>query len=117
VLVDQLDVLVGGVGLAVGERLAVGDDQLQVAQRGRAEVRVVDLGQLAGLQRVPDLALPRHGRAEALLVRRSPERLGARRAGGDRVPRGAGRGGRDSGDGEGDERRGQAAATARRGTH
>ena len=78
VLVDQLDVLVRGVGLAIGERLAVGHDQLQVAQRGRAEVGVVDLGQLAALQRVPDLALRRHRRAEALLVGRRPERLGAR---------------------------------------
>ena len=39
VLVDQLDVLGGRVGLAIGEGLAVGDDELQVAQRRRARGR------------------------------------------------------------------------------
>jgi hypothetical protein len=116
-LVDELDALGGGVGLAVGERPAVGDDELQVAQGGRAEVRVVDLGQLAALQRVPELALRGRRRAEALLVGRRPERLGARGTG----CRGAGRctrgGGHEDGDGQGDERRGQAAAAARRGAH
>jgi uncharacterized membrane protein YgcG len=116
-LVGHLDVLGGRVGLAIGEGLAVGDDELQVAQRRRAQVGVVDLGQLAALEGVPELALRRHRRAEALLVRRRPQRLGTRRAGGGGARRGAGGGGRNGGDGYGDERRGQAAAAARRGTH
>ena len=85
--VGQRDRVARTLALALGERLPVGDDELQVAERRRVEIGVVDLGQHAVVERVPDLALGRLGGAVAVLVGLGPQRLLARR------PR-CGRGGR-----------------------
>jgi hypothetical protein len=48
--------VIGVLALALDPRLAVGDNELEVAYRGRAEIGVVNLGQLAPAERVPNLA-------------------------------------------------------------
>ena len=95
--------VLGVLALAVGERAAVRDDQLQVARRRRAEVGVVDLGQLAVVQRVPDLAAQAGRRPEPVLVALGPQRRLARRA---RGVAGGARGGRRRGEHDEGERGG-----------
>ena len=79
--VEQPDAAIRGVAVLLGERPAVGDDEVERAHAGRAEVGIEDLGQAAVVERVPHLARGPRGRAVAILVRLGPERLGARAAG------------------------------------
>ena len=71
--------LVGRVArLEVGERRAVGDDEFEAAAVRHVDARVVDLGQRALREGVPDLGVRGRGGADALLRSSGPRRLGAR---------------------------------------
>ena len=73
--VEQAHALLGRVLLALREGAAVRHDELEVAQRGRAEIGVVDLGQAPVVDRQPGLAAQAGGGAKAVLVRLGPDRL------------------------------------------
>ena len=66
--------------LVVEERLAVGDQVLQVANLRPVDRRVIDLADDAGGQREPDAAGGRIGGADRLLVAARPARLDAGRS-------------------------------------
>ena len=63
--IGELERVLGAVGFALHPGLPVGDDELQVAHRGRAQVRIVDLGELTAVQRVPHLAGQGGGRCRS----------------------------------------------------
>jgi hypothetical protein len=68
------------LALALGERPAVGDGELQITDARGPEVGVVDLGQIAVVEREPHLAGERGGGPEAVLVALRPVRDLTRRA-------------------------------------
>ncbi len=70
-----------GINDPLDEPVAVGDHEVEIADAGRAQVRVVDLAQAATLERVPDLAPGSVRRTEARLAGRRPDRPLARGAG------------------------------------
>jgi hypothetical protein len=82
-LVDELHALGRGIRLTFGERVTVAHDELQVAHAWRPEIRVIHLGQLRIVERVPYLAGRSRRGPEPVLVGRSPDRRFAR---GPRVP-------------------------------
>ncbi len=82
----------GVLALALGERLAVGHHELEVADAGRADVGRVDLGQLTVVERQPGLARRAGRGAHPVLVALGPGRDLARCAGRVGGARGAGEG-------------------------
>src|ERR1700757_4500289 len=65
--------MLSAVGLALHPRLAVSDNELKVAHRRSSEVRVIHLGQLTAVQRVPNLAGQRGGSAKSVPVADGPQ--------------------------------------------
>ena len=83
--VDQLDLVLGGLVLPIGEGRSVRDDELGVAGARRVDPRGVHLAEDAVVERVPDRAVQRADRrAEAVLVAGRPVRRLARITRGDR---------------------------------
>ena len=80
-VIDQLGAMVGAAMLEHGERLAVGDDELQVPHTRRPQIRKVDLSQAAIVESVPHAARQRFRGAEPVLVGLRPRCRIARRAG------------------------------------
>ena len=74
------DGVVGVLALAIDERRAVGDGELERAQLRGVATREVDLAQRAVGQRVPGLGPRRDRRTEPLLVAGRPVRRRSRRA-------------------------------------
>ena len=90
VRVGELDRAGLRLAVALGERLAVGDDEVERADARRVEVGVVDLGRGAVLERPPDLARGRRRRSVAVLVRGRPHGVVSGRPGSGRGERGGG---------------------------
>ena len=57
--------------------MPIADDEFQVTDAGRTEVRIVDFGELPILQRIPYLARAAVSGAETLLVGGGPVRRGS----------------------------------------